>query len=151
MTRRINYKDDLFALSLIVRGLRDIARLEVDGDLFADRVADDVSFVDAAAHQVLAGLKGSPFLLNRAEHLRSLQKLLRSLAALLEQLAGGRSPVAAALGARSADLQARADACSRDAEAIGALLEEQAGVAMDDPHVVSAEELRILTAPADEG
>jgi hypothetical protein len=151
MTRKINYEDDLFALSLIVRGLRDIARLEVDADLFAERVADDVSFVDAAAIRTLAGLKASPFLVHRTEHLRSLQKLLRSLAALLGDLAGGRSSVAAALGARSADLQARADARSRDAEAIDTLLEEQAGVAIDDPHVVSAEELRILTAPSEEG
>jgi hypothetical protein len=151
MTRKINYEDDLFALSLIVRGLRDIARLEVDADLFADRVADDASFVDAAAVRALAGLKASPFLVHRTEHLRSLQKLMRSLAALLEELAGGRAPVAAALGAQSVDLQARADARSRDAEAIDTLLEEQAGVAVDDPHVVSAEELRILTAPSEEG
>jgi hypothetical protein len=151
MTRKINYEDDLFALSLIVRGLRDIARLEVDADLFADRVADDVSFVDVAAMRALAGLKASPFLVHRTEHLRSLQKLLRNLAALLEDLAGGRSSVAAALGARAADLQARADARARDAEAIDTLLEEQAGVAIDDPHVVSAEELRILTAPSEEG
>ncbi|MCX7029945.1 MAG: hypothetical protein NTU62_07460 [Spirochaetes bacterium] len=151
MTRKINYEDDLFALSLIVRGLRDIARLEVDADLFAGRVADDASFVDAAAVRALAGLKGSPFLVHRAEHLRALQKLLRNLAVLLEELAGGRTPVAAALGVQSADLQARADARSRDAEAIDILLDEQAGVAIDDPHVVSAEELRILTAPAEEG
>ncbi len=151
MTRKINYEDDLFALSLIVRGLRDIVRLEVDADLFAGRVADDASFVDAAAVRALAGLKGSPFLVHRAEHLRALQKLLRNLAVLLEELAGGRTPVAAALGVQSADLQARADARSRDAEAIDTLLDEQAGVAIDDPHVVSAEELRILTAPAEEG
>jgi hypothetical protein len=150
MTRKTNYEDDLFALSLIVRGIRDIARLEVDADLFADRLADDASFVDGAAVRALAGLRSSPFLVHRSEHLHALQKLLKNLAALLEELAGGSTPVAAALGARSADLQARADARARDAEAIDTLLEEQAGVAMDDPHVVSAEELRILTAPSEE-
>jgi len=151
MTRKINYEDDLFALSLVLRGLRDIARLEVDADLFADRVADDASFVDAASLQILAGLKASPFLVHRAEYLRGLQKLLRSLASLLEELAGGRSPVAAALVARAADLQARAGARARDADAIETLLDDAAATAADDPHVVSAEELRILTAPAEEG
>ena len=151
MTRKINYEDDLFALSLIVRGLHDIVRLEVDADLFADRVADDASFVDGAAVRAFAGLRSSPFLVHRTEHLRALQKLLRNLAALLGELAGGSTPLAAALDARSADLQDRADARSRDADAIDTLLEEQAGAAMDDPHVVSAEELRILTAPAEDG
>jgi hypothetical protein len=151
MTRKINYEDDLFALSLVVRSLRDIARLEVDADLFADRVAEDASFVDDASLRILAGLKASPFLVHRTDYLRSLQKLLRSLAGLLEELAGGRSPVAAALADRQADLQARADARSRDAEAIETLLEDQAAAATDDPHVVSAEELRILTAPSEEG
>jgi hypothetical protein len=151
MTQKINYEDDLFALSLILRGLRDIVRLEVDADVFADRVADDASFVDAAALRALAGLRASPFLVHRTDHLGTLQKLLRNLAELYEELAGGRTPVAAALGARSAELRARADARSRDAEAIDLLLEDQAGAAMDDPHVVSAEELRILTAPTEEG
>ena len=151
MTRKINYEDDLFALSLILRGLADIVRLEVDADLFADRVVDDASFVDAAAVRAFAGLRASPFLAHRTEHLGTLQKLLRNLAGLYEDLAGGRNPIAAALGARSAELQARSDARSRDAEAIDVLLEEQAGAALDDPHVVSAEELRILTAPTEEG
>ena len=150
MTRKINYEDDLFALSLIVRGLRDIVRLEVDVEVFADRVADDAAFAEAAARQALTSLRASPFLVHRIEHLRTLQKLLRGLAALLGDLAGGRTPMAAALGIRSADLQARADACARDSDAIDALLEEHAEVARDDPHVVSAEELRILTAPEEE-
>jgi hypothetical protein len=150
MTRKINYEDDLFALSLVVRGLRDIVRLEVDADVFADMVADDAAFVDAASLRALAGLRASPFLVHRADHLRSLQKLLRSLAALLGDLAGGRTPVAAALGARAAELQALADARAKDAEAIDALLDEHVDAALDDPHVVSAEELRILTAPSEE-
>jgi alkanesulfonate monooxygenase SsuD/methylene tetrahydromethanopterin reductase-like flavin-dependent oxidoreductase (luciferase family) len=151
MTRKINYEDDLFALSLVVRGLRDIARLEVDADLFADRLADDASFVDAASVRILSDLRASPFLVHRLEYLRSLQKLLRSLVRLLEELAGGRSPVAAALAARAADLCSRAGARTRDADAIETLLQDTAAAAIDDPHVVSEEELRILTAPSEEG
>lgn len=150
MTRKINYEDDLFALSLVVRCLRDIARLPVDTDLFAERVADGAAFVDAAAVRALDALRSNPFLVNRADHLRSLQKLLRNLAMLHEELAGGSTPVGAALADRAAALRASAEARSRDAAAIDALLEEQEGLAVDDPHVVSAEELRILTAPSEE-
>ncbi len=151
MTRKINYEDDLFALSLLVRGLRDIAGLEVDADLFAERIAADARFVDDAAVAALDALRASPFLAGRPGHLRGLQKLMRGLAALYGELAAGRTPVAAALGAGSAGFAARAEARTRDAEAIDGLLEEQEGGALDDPHVVSAEELRILTAPTEEG
>lgn len=151
MTRKINYEDDLFALSLVVRCVRDIVRLEVDADLFAERMADEAAFVDDCAVRALAALRSNPFLVDRADHLRSLQKLLRSLAALFEELAAGRSSIAAALEARSAGLRAKAEARARDAETIEVLLAEQEGDAVDDPHVVSAEELRILTAPPEEG
>jgi len=151
MTHNINYEDDLFALSLLVRGLRDIAGLEVDADLFAGRVAEDARFVDDAAVAALAALRTSPFLAGRPGHLRGLQKLMRGLAALYGELATGRTPVAAALAPRAAGFTTRADARARDAEAIDVLLEEQDGGALDDPHVVSAEELRILTAPTEEG
>lgn len=150
MTRRINYEDDLFALSLMVRGLRDIARLEVDADLFAERVVDDARFAHDAAVAALAALRANPFLAGRAGHLRGLQKLMRGLAALHGELATGRTPIAVAL-APAAGLASRAEALARDAEAIEVLLEEQAGGALDDPHVVSDEELRILTAPTEEG
>ena len=150
MTRKINYEDDLFALSLIVRGLRDIARLEVDADLFADRVAADAAFVDAAAARVLAGLRSSPFLVHRPEHLRGLQKLKRGFIALLDELAAGRSTVTVALRGHATDFQAMADAHSREVDEIDVLLEEQADGA-EARHVVSAEELRILTAPTEEG
>lgn len=151
MTRKINYEDDLFALSLLVRGLRDIAGLEVDADLFAGRIAEDARFVDDAAVAAFAALRASPFLAGRPGHLRGLQKLMRGLAALYGELAAGRTPVAAALAPRSAGFAAGADARTRDAEAIDVLLEEQNGGTLDDPHVVSAEELRILTAPTVEG
>jgi hypothetical protein len=151
MTRRINYEDDLFALSLLVRGLRDIAGLEVDADLFADRVAADARFVDEAAVAALATLRSNPFLPGRSGHLRGLQKLMRALAALHGELAAGRTPLAAALAVDGAGFAARAEARARDAEAIDLLLGERDGGAFDDPHVVSAEELRILTAPTEEG
>jgi len=151
MTRKINYEDDLFALSLVVRGLRDIARLEVDADVFAERVADDALFVQSAANRILAGLTASPFLVHRAEHLRGRQKLLRGLAGLLEELGGGRSPLAASLAARADDLRGRAADGLRAADAIETLLEDAAAAAADDPHVVSAEELPILTAPPQDG
>jgi len=151
MTRKINYEDDLFALSLIVRGLRDIARLEVDAELFSGRVAEDALFADEAAVAALAALRASPFVPGRSGHLRALQKLMRALAALHGELAAARTPLAAALASRSAGSAERAQARARDAEAIDDLLQEQVGGALDDPHVVSAEELRILTAPTEEG
>jgi hypothetical protein len=151
MTRTINYEDDLFALSLIVRGLRDIARLDVDADLFAARVAEDALFADEAAVATLAALRASPFVPGRAGHLRALQRLMRALAALHGELAAGRTPLAAAIASRAGGTADRAEARIRDAKAIDDLLEEPAGGGLDDPHVVSAEELRILTAPTEEG
>ena len=38
MTRRINYEDDIFTLALQVRCLQDTLKLEIDPELFRERI-----------------------------------------------------------------------------------------------------------------
>ncbi len=47
MTRRINYEDDIFTIALQVRCLQDTLKLEVDADLFRDRVLGDIQWIDS--------------------------------------------------------------------------------------------------------
>jgi hypothetical protein len=148
MTRKINYEDDLFALSLLVRTLRDLAQLEVDAELFRDAVLAVLAAVEQAAERIGTGLQASPFLVHRDEHLRELQKLERSLAVLMEELGGGKAALAAGLRDRADGFLVSAAAHENQADAIDGLLDGTSGV--DDGHIVSAEELRFLTAPPDE-
>ncbi len=150
MTRRINYEDDIFALSLIVRTLRDLARLAPDPELLGERVLSDIAFVDEAVGRLLALLRASPHLARRAEHLRELARLGRQLAVVLEELATGETALATSLAGRSEELAAAAVRHDRQADEIDAMLGDQGETPPEERQVVSPEELRILIAPSDD-
>ncbi len=150
MTRKVNYEDDIFALSLVVRMLRDVERLQPDPELVRDVILSGITSVDAAIGRLLASLAGSPHLSRRAEHLRELARLARSFAVVLEELAAGRTPLGAFLSSRSEELGAMAARHDRAADEVDALLSGQGEGPLEERHIVSEEELRILIAPTDE-
>ncbi|MGA2977512.1 MAG: hypothetical protein ABSF77_19575, partial [Spirochaetia bacterium] len=59
MTRRINYEDDIFTVALQVRCLQDALKLEVDPDLFKDRLLGDVAWIDAISGRLYQSLRDS--------------------------------------------------------------------------------------------
>ncbi len=148
MTRRINYEDDIFTVALQVRCLQDTLKLEVDPELFKDRIIGDISWIDGIIAKLYQSLRESSLYVKRQDYLRELQKLKRSYVEVLDSLVERRAPFAEHLAERAADLRARRDGHVRDIDEIGTLL-LGAGSA-DEEHIVSAEELRFLMTAEDE-
>ena len=86
MTRKINYEDDIFTLALQVRCLRDTLKLEVDPDLFKDRILGDILWIDSTIGRLFQSLRESSLYVKRQEHLKELQKLKRAFADALDAL-----------------------------------------------------------------
>ncbi len=148
MTRRINYEDDIFTVALQVRWLQDALKLDVDPDLFRERILGDIAWIDAVATRLTQSLWESSVFVNRQDHLRELLKLRRALGEVLDSLVEKRVPLAEHLADRLPELKARREAGERDIEAIEALL---AGAGSpDEEHIVSTEELRFLMTAEDE-
>ena len=148
MTRRINYEDDIFSVALQVRCLQDTLKLEVDPELFRDRILGDIAWIDSIVGRLYQSLRESSLYVKRQDHLKELQKLKRAFLDALDALLEHRAPFADHLADRAADLRARRDAHARDIEEIGVLL--SGGGSADEEHIVSQEELRFLMTSDDE-
>jgi hypothetical protein len=147
MTRRINYEDDIFTVALQVRCLQDTLKLEVDPELFRERIAADIAWIDAIIGRLYQSLRESSLYVRRQDHLKELSKLKRAFIDILDSLLEQRAPFAAHLADRSPGYRERRDAHLLDIEEIGVLL---SGGSTDEEHIVSQEELRFLMTSEDD-
>ncbi|MGD0725593.1 MAG: hypothetical protein ABSB63_08510 [Spirochaetia bacterium] len=148
MTRRINYEDDIFTLALQVRCLQDTLKLEVDPELFRERLLGDIAWIDATIGRLYQSLKESSLFVKRQEHLKELQKLKRAFAGALDALVEKRAPFAAHIPEKSGELRAIRDSHLRDIEEIRSILAGKGAPEVE--HMVSTEELKFLMTSDDE-
>jgi hypothetical protein len=142
MTRRINYEDDIFTVALQVRCLQDALKLEVDPDLFKDRLLGDAAWIDGISGRLYQSLRDSSLYVHRQDHLRELAKLKRAFAEALDAIVGRKAPIAEHMKDKMDYLRDMRDAHLRDINEIKALLEGTG--TLEEEHMVSAEELKFL-------
>jgi hypothetical protein len=149
MTRKINYEDDIFTVALQVRCLQDALKLEVDPDLFRERIVADIGWIDSISNRLYQSLRESSLYVRRQEHLKELAKLKRAFTEALDAIIERKAPIAEFLQERMAELRSIREAAVRDIGDIKEILEGTA--APEDQHIVSAEELKFLmTADEDD-
>jgi hypothetical protein len=148
MTRKINYEDDIFTVALQVRCLQDALKLEVDPELFADRIAGDIGWIDSITGKLYGSLRESSLYVKRKEHLKELAKLKRYFAEALDTVLDRKAPISEAIMERLPDLQSLRDLHARENAEIKVFLEGKAS--LDEEHIVSSEELKFLMTSDDE-
>ncbi len=149
MTKKINYEDDIFTLSLLVRTLRDVLKLEIDPEFFKDRVVADIAFLDSAINRVYQSLAAGPFFLKRSDYLKAMQRLKRTFADLMDDISARRVPFAECLAGMEERCRGLSEAHSRDVLEIRSALSQSGG--MEKEHMVSEDEFKILLSPQEEG
>jgi hypothetical protein len=148
MTRKINYEDDIFTVALQVRCLQDALKLEVDPDLFADRIAGDIAWIDSITGNLYRSLRESSLYVRRQDHLKELAKLKRYFSEALDAVLSRKVPLSDALLEKLPGLRGIRDAHSRDVADIRLLLEGKGSP--EEEHIVSPEELKFLMTSDDE-
>jgi hypothetical protein len=148
MTKKINYEDDIFTLSLLVRTLRDIMKLEIDPEFFRERITADINYLDGCINRIYQTLTASPFFLKRSDHLKAMQRLKRSFGELLDDISLRRVPCAEFLADQAERCRGLSEAHARDASAIRSSLAQPGS--FEEEHIVSEDEFRILMSPQEE-
>jgi hypothetical protein len=97
MTKRVNYEDNIFFLSMILTQLAAAFKLNIDVTLFKDRLIEEIRFLDAASDEIYQSLQSNPLMIDRWEHLKELQKLNRNFISLMEEILAGKLPLSQAL------------------------------------------------------
>jgi len=110
MVKRIHFEDDIFYLNLLVRTFKDGLELDLDADIFLNKIIDDLTFLDATFERMLENLSGNERLLDRNEQLLNLQEVEERFADALAKIMSGRGTLSEALSPfseRFAELRAR--------------------------------------------
>ncbi len=149
MTKKINYEDDIFTLSLLVRSLNDMLRLDIDPEFFLRRIESDIAFLDSAINRIYQILSSGPFFVKRHEYLLSMQRLKRSFVDLLGAIADKRLPFAEHLAGSLEAFRRMSDAHAEDLNAISSALSQTKG--QEEEHIVSEDEFKNLLSPMEEG
>jgi uncharacterized membrane protein YccC len=148
MTRKINYEDDIFTLALQVRCLQDILKLEVDPELFKDRILADIGWLDSTIGKLLESLRASSLYVKRQDHLKEMQKLKRAFAEALDAIVERRAALHEHLAEHIEEIRATRDSHRKDIEDIRALM--RGATPPEEAHMVSAEELKFLMTSEDD-
>ena len=86
MAEKIYYDDNIFYLNEILKTLDDGLHLDIDADLFLDKIVEDILFVDSALSRLYRDLAENELLIKRANHLKRLIRGKTLLADLLDSI-----------------------------------------------------------------
>ena len=84
MSERIHYDDNFFFLTAMIRTLTDAVKLKVDVEFFADKILEDILFIDSTIQRIYESLKKNTRLIRREVYLHSLMKLKKAYGRLLD-------------------------------------------------------------------
>jgi len=143
MAKRIHFEDDIFFLNLLVRTLKDGLELDLDADIFLNKIIDDLVFLDTTFERMLANLSGNERLLDRNEQLVNLQEVEERFADAVAKIMSGRGILSEALSPffeRFAELRVRSAKRRTEIEAATAYQSDSE----NDPNLVSPFEMNEL-------
>lgn len=92
MAAKINYEDNIFFLTTLTRDLSTGVKLDIDPDVFRDKILEDVLFVDTALIRMYESLQENRRLIRRLEYLRALLRAERVFIDFLEAVTSSSVP-----------------------------------------------------------
>lgn len=149
MPQQINYADDLYYIHSMVKSLRSGMTLDLDAEIFRDKITEDIFFVDSVFFRLLTSLKQNDRLIKRQEYLRMLLRALRSYGDFLGEATAGELPFGKhllPLEEKFASVRAHVQEISQE---IREILREEAG-RDENSSVISAEEYAFLLEQEEE-
>ena len=150
MAMQVHYDDDLYLIQLHIKAVRAAAGLEPDPDLFAQKVAEDIAFIESTIQALYRRLHDSDRLLRRMEHLRGVLRAKQALVEAIDKFLLPESSLHAALASSHGRLRAIRIEHRDDCEDIESLLSRGDEDETDDGELVSHEEIASLLLPDDE-
>jgi hypothetical protein len=142
MAKKIHFADNLYFLTKLIQTLDEGLRLEIDAEIFADRFAEEILFIDESLNKIFTTLKENVHLIGRTESLRSLLKTKTIFSAFLTRLLREKNPLLVDLGPFTGKFEEIAVEQHREIGEIQQIF--SAGSAETVQEVVSTEEISFL-------
>jgi hypothetical protein len=146
MAVQINYEDNIFYLTTLIRNLKNGTMLDIDADIFKDKFIEDILFINSGLQKIYKSLSRNAYLIRRNDYLRSLHRAKQSYVDFVDEVLAGSYPFCEKLSSYSSQFNATKESQLKDMTEIHSQLmgagEEKTSV--EDEDVVSQEEYRFL-------
>lgn len=144
MTRRVNYEDNIFYLTLLFKGIKSSLKLNIDMDLYKDRIIEDIRFLDKTSAGIFRSLQANHLMIDRIGYLKELQNLNKSFIAVLEDILEERFPQAFDLEGDFDLLQRIQSNRETELSELSRMIADHIDSAGDQEQIVSEEEFKFL-------
>ena len=150
MTRNTNFEEDIFYLNVLIKTLAGGVKLQLDEEYFLSRLQADVAFIDQTIDKLYDALRANAHMVRRVQHVRELRTAKIRFVELLGDVIDRRMAGADLLRDSTAELRTVRAHHERDLSEMGRSLREAADQALQDEHMISDEEFRVLLAEDEE-
>ncbi len=144
MTNIINYEDDIFYLTHIVKKLADGIKLEIDPNSFKDIIYEEILFINKTSENLFNSLKKSQLKINRDLHLKNMLRLNRQYVYFLDDIINKNYPFTTYLQDHIDKLSSIKAQHTEFIAEIEDLLSDISKDSNGDQEIISEEEMRIL-------
>jgi hypothetical protein len=144
MTNIINYEDDIFYLTHIVKKLSDGIKLDIDPNSFKDKIYEEILFIHSITESIFHSLKESQIKINRDLYLKNMLRLNRHYVHFLNDIINGNFTFAQYLQDYVEKLSSIKAQHLEYITEIEDLLTEISKDSNGDQEIISEEEMRIL-------
>lgn len=144
MAPRVNYEDDIFFVSTIIKSLSNGIALEIDPDFFRDKVVEDIAFVNTTLNRLNDSLQENVYLIRRAEYMRELARAVHGFCDFLDSVHSTESAFGEALRESSDTLQRYRSEQSEVLNYLNRTIRSEKTQVTEEEHIVSRDEYRFL-------
>jgi hypothetical protein len=146
MSHKVNYGDNIFFLNMKVKILKNCLKLDIDWELFLEKINEEILFVVVAIEKLYGLLKESPFIVNRSENLKAIQRLKVQIIGLLSSIIDGEGKYSGLLENRISQYNTVRKNFLHNIEEIKNIITGINEKAVEEQYIISEEEYKHLLA-----
>lgn len=144
MAARINYEDNVFFVSSLIKALSTGIVLDIDHSFFGEKILQDISFVHETLRTLDHNLRANVYLIRRTEYMRSLLRTVQNFVEFLDSLSTAKSAFAKDLSRHASRFRQYRDEQRTAAAELQRALQGAAAPSEETEEIISSDEYRFL-------
>ncbi len=144
MSHKINYGDNIFFLNMKVRILKNCLKLDIDRELFMEKINEEILFIVVAIEKLYELLKENSIIVNRSESLKGIQRLKGQIVGLLTSIIDGDSRYSTLMENRFSHYNTVRENFLHNIEEIKNIITGINTKAVEEQYIISEEEYKHL-------
>ncbi|MFP4642766.1 MAG: hypothetical protein ACLFM0_00270 [Spirochaetales bacterium] len=151
MAARVNYEDNIFFLSAIIKTLSTGMSLDIDSEIFREKVVEDIAFVHSTITRLHDSLRNNVYLIRRTEYMRELSRAVQLFIKFLEKVEEPGTSFRDAVAENEATFRRYRDEQTRMERELTRALRSTPKNTEEQEDIIGQDEYRFLFEDGDEG